>query len=413
MRTLLLGLITTAAVCIPCTARAQSTSVWLDAAGTHSRPPGTSAGSASSYGMFGGRVHVTQHGSAFEISGTGGIGSTAADGSWVSSRAWYDASDVRGVLDYGLRVEGTGLTYLSPVHLGGDAEYRQATGALSVQPRLGLSVGGVRLGAEATASGGAWRTDVSTPVAGGGPFPTVPGSGGQRSSTVTNGTTAVTGGALSALRVFGPASVTLRAATYHAKNQVADGRYAGVDGTLGLSVGPADLSIGLRRWIDPRDSAETGAHAGAGFALGKNAYAQGTLSRSVSDPASGARGSTGVTLGLSMRVGGRVGTHAAAAAVGSGTANTAGLPVTFTFRESNARTVAVAGDFSGWEPRMLTRGSKDSWMLVVALPPGVYHYSFLVDGTEWKVPDNADGIVDDGFGRKNATVIVSGSKGRT
>jgi 1,4-alpha-glucan branching enzyme len=81
--------------------------------------------------------------------------------------------------------------------------------------------------------------------------------------------------------------------------------------------------------------------------------------------------------------------------------------VTFTFHDAQARSVAVAGDFSGWEQRSLQRGSDDRWTLSTVLPPGVYHYSFVIDGETWKLPSNATGIVDDGFGRRNATIVVT------
>jgi hypothetical protein len=46
-----------------------------------------------------------------------------------------------------------------------------------------------------------------------------------------------------------------------------------------------------------------------------------------------------------------------------------------------------------------------SWVAEVKLPPGLYHFGFLVDG-EWFVPEHAPGRVNDEFGRTNATLIV-------
>ena len=49
-----------------------------------------------------------------------------------------------------------------------------------------------------------------------------------------------------------------------------------------------------------------------------------------------------------------------------------------------ARSVAVTGDFCGWEPtgRPLTRAADGEWRTTLLLLPGTYEYRFRVDG-EW------------------------------
>jgi hypothetical protein len=47
------------------------------------------------------------------------------------------------------------------------------------------------------------------------------------------------------------------------------------------------------------------------------------------------------------------------------------------------------------------------WTADVLLPPGVYQYTFIVDGTEWRPDPTAFSQVDDGFGQVNSVVIVS------
>lgn len=116
-----------------------------------------------------------------------------------------------------------------------------------------------------------------------------------------------------------------------------------------------------------------------------------------------------LSAGVSTRVG-RVRRGLLPAAVGVPAAD--GRRVTFAFRRDGASSVAVAGDFSGWQARPLTRGSNGTWTLDTVIAPGVYHYSFLVEGVEWVVPAGAVGVVDDGFGQKNATLIVDGSNAR-
>lgn len=76
----------------------------------------------------------------------------------------------------------------------------------------------------------------------------------------------------------------------------------------------------------------------------------------------------------------------------------------FRLRRPDARSVALLGSFSLWEPLPMER-TKDGWTLRVDLPPGTHHFGFLVDG-EWFVPEGAAGRVDDEWGRTNATVVV-------
>ncbi|HSJ09271.1 MAG TPA: isoamylase early set domain-containing protein, partial [Longimicrobiales bacterium] len=205
-------------------------------------------------------------------------------------------------------------------------------------------------------------------------------------------------------RVIGPATVELRGGSYDARNQVADGRYAGVDATVALSLGALDVSLGARRWDTPTDGAELGGHAGIGLGLGEAAYLQAMVSRSVSDPVSGISGDVGISAGISVRVGRRALGGPPPAAVG--TVQGRGRVVRFALKQ-DARSVDVAGDFSGWERRPLTRGENGEWTLETVLEPGVYHYSFVIDGETWMVPPDASGLVDDGFGRKNATLVVA------
>jgi hypothetical protein len=42
---------------------------------------------------------------------------------------------------------------------------------------------------------------------------------------------------------------------------------------------------------------------------------------------------------------------------------------------------------------------------VLALPPGLYHFNLLVDGTEWVVPNGVT-TVDDGLGGLVGVLVV-------
>ena len=78
----------------------------------------------------------------------------------------------------------------------------------------------------------------------------------------------------------------------------------------------------------------------------------------------------------------------------------------FVLRAPDAQRVAVAGDFSGWQPvHVMARSEGGVWTVVVPLPPGVHDYAFVVDGARW-VPDPAAPAVNDGFGGVNSRVAV-------
>jgi len=80
---------------------------------------------------------------------------------------------------------------------------------------------------------------------------------------------------------------------------------------------------------------------------------------------------------------------------------------TFTYK-GDGGSVAVAGEFNGWNTTadMLTKQPDGSWKLVKKLEPGKYMYKFVVDGSNWKPDPNAAETADDGYGGKNAVVVV-------
>lgn len=60
--------------------------------------------------------------------------------------------------------------------------------------------------------------------------------------------------------------------------------------------------------------------------------------------------------------------------------------VKFTFRLPGARSVALAGDFNGWDVSahpMVYDPAEEAWSITLALEPGRYEYKFLVEGRDW------------------------------
>lgn len=76
--------------------------------------------------------------------------------------------------------------------------------------------------------------------------------------------------------------------------------------------------------------------------------------------------------------------------------------------DPDARSVAVAGDFNGWDPTSapLERTEGGFWTAMLPLETGRYHYMFFVDGQRW-VPDPfAVETSLDGFGAQNSVLDV-------
>lgn len=73
-----------------------------------------------------------------------------------------------------------------------------------------------------------------------------------------------------------------------------------------------------------------------------------------------------------------------------------------------ANAVHLLGDFSLWEPVVMTAAGETTWTVEVAVPEGVHHFGFLVDD-EWYVPDDAPDVVADEWGRQSATLVIEGA----
>jgi hypothetical protein len=84
--------------------------------------------------------------------------------------------------------------------------------------------------------------------------------------------------------------------------------------------------------------------------------------------------------------------------------------VTFIVAMPEANQVAVAGDFSGWQPLEMTRDEKGIWALELDLEPGRYEYNFVMDGVAWKPDPRADEYVTT-YGQTQNSVKYVGEKG--
>ena len=75
-----------------------------------------------------------------------------------------------------------------------------------------------------------------------------------------------------------------------------------------------------------------------------------------------------------------------------------------------ASRVAVVGDFNDWDPAATPlRRAPDgrAWVVELRLPPGRYHYTFLIDGRRWARDPSEPPAPDSDFGAPVSVLTVS------
>lgn len=83
--------------------------------------------------------------------------------------------------------------------------------------------------------------------------------------------------------------------------------------------------------------------------------------------------------------------------------------VLFRLQAPRAQQVHLVGSFNGWDTLahpMAGPGPQGIWTLRLALPHGRYRYMFLVDGERWVTDPAAEASEDDGFGHRNAILLI-------
>ncbi|MCK4309023.1 MAG: isoamylase early set domain-containing protein, partial [Candidatus Atribacteria bacterium] len=78
--------------------------------------------------------------------------------------------------------------------------------------------------------------------------------------------------------------------------------------------------------------------------------------------------------------------------------------------DGKTHTVAIAGDFNGWNPQANILKDSDGdgiWTGTLKLEAGRYEYMFVLDGEKWFPDPNALHYVKDGFGNKNAILEIN------
>jgi hypothetical protein len=77
----------------------------------------------------------------------------------------------------------------------------------------------------------------------------------------------------------------------------------------------------------------------------------------------------------------------------------------FRVRAARARTVEIAGDFSGWKAVSLVRADDGSWVATLSIPPGTYQMNLRLDGGAWTLPSGLP-VVRDEFGGTAGLLVL-------
>ena len=91
----------------------------------------------------------------------------------------------------------------------------------------------------------------------------------------------------------------------------------------------------------------------------------------------------------------------------------AGDSVHFSYRDAEARTVIVAGDFNGWSKSEtpLRPGANGTWTGGCTMPPGIYQYKFVVDGTRYVLdPRNPATVMNYNNTAQNSVFVYTPEK---
>ena len=390
VRAFALVVITSSALLRPIHADAQTT-LWIDALGSTAQPPADVVDRGTrTYGLGGLRFERSTTASYFEGVLQGGTGARRDDGRWANAgvfgmRQW---SFGRSTLSMG--GEGLLLRYAQP--------FDYTATIAGVKPRLITGVGAVHLEVFGGASIGRWSATYTTE-------PVVPGTGSGRDVTANGDLSHVQLGSAAVIGI-GDAWLRMALSASRAVNGEANGWYRTAETSLFASRGPyqAQLAAQLQEY---NGGYEFGADVTVQRELFGKAQVHASLTRTVRDPQLSTPGHLGFTLGVSIPVFAREGEQSVLTPIAEvvGAAQ-GGRRVRFTVRAPATTRVQLVGSFTDWQPTAM-RKDGERWIAELRVSAGSHQFAFLLDGKTWFVPDDAPGIVDDGFGRRNATLIVS------
>jgi hypothetical protein len=325
---------------------------------------------AATYALLGTRLDLDFDASTLHAGGRFGTAMAGSDGRWLEGELGFATGRRIGSAGVRADLSGFGLAYMEP--------YEYHAGGVDLRGRVALPTGGLSVTALPVLALGRWSTETM------------------------EGDLGMAGGDLDVARTAGALTTALSAGALHVDNGVTTGTFVRGEARARYDVGRWAGVARITSQKTPIES-EVGGTVTVVGAVAPGVQLTLQAGRSLRDPLFGAAGTVVFAAGVSFRP---VHTRALApppvAEVGG--PEGPGRVVRFTLRAPGAETVELAGDFTGWEPVSMEPGS-DGWQLVRVLPPGLHHFGFFVDGS-WAIPPDAPGIVEDGWGRRNASIVI-------
>jgi hypothetical protein len=78
---------------------------------------------------------------------------------------------------------------------------------------------------------------------------------------------------------------------------------------------------------------------------------------------------------------------------------------TLVVRVGGVERVEVMGDFTAWEPKLLTRIGRDRWEITLPITPGIHQVNIRVDNGKWRPPPGTP-TMRDGFSGEVGILVV-------
>ena len=356
--------------------------VWLSSSASHAQPPADVTADATQYGLVGGRLIGDFDWGTLRVDGRYGAALAGSDGRWLQGDAALTTGGRMGPIGLRGAVSAFGLRYLDP--------FRYDAGGAELRPAVSIPAGRSVLSLMPRLSWGRWSTVVE-------------GATRMDPDTRIDGALRVLGGGVEVQRPFGAWTTVISGGVHWVENGATEGTFARADGELIFDRGrwTATARLGVQRTPEETE-------LGGGLQLSVTATPglelRGHVGRRVRDPLFGTEGTPTASLTVSVRAVRWSPPHPPPI-VEVGERQGAGRVVRFALRAPGAREVALTGDFTGWEPAPMEEGTDGWWRLQQVVEPGLHHFGFLVDGT-WALPPGAPGLVEDGWGRRNASVVV-------
>jgi hypothetical protein len=96
--------------------------------------------------------------------------------------------------------------------------------------------------------------------------------------------------------------------------------------------------------------------------------------------------------------------------VAAGSGPVEARPVRLRLAAPSSSQVAVVGDFNDWDPAatpLRLAGDGGTWVVELRLKPGIYHYTFLIDGRRWERDPTEPPVAESDFGAPVSVLTVS------